>query len=465
MTFSRLTTMKRIAGAAAMLIALTAATASMAQSGPDYDLDGLGLTGGDPSTGGSGDRMALDGIAAVVGNKVILISDVFQRVALLKSQSQDLGLTDNELYQEVLNDLIVNNLLLVQAENDSISVPDEAIDAQLEERIQQLARQAGGSTEYLERVYGKSMAEIRAEARPIIRDQILVELLRRDRFSDLKVTERDMEEFYRQYSDSLPQIPEQLEIAHILLLEKPSDESRAKAIDLAESIIDSLKNGADFAEFAKRYSIDPGSGAKGGELGWQPKGRFVKEFEDAAWELEINEISDPVVSSYGIHIIQLLDQKDGEVRTRHILLPLKASDQEKQALTDTLSMIRRNILDGKESFAAMARKWSDDENSKYDGGILAKYPTSDLPAGYQWLLDSMNVGEISEPRPIRVSPTESGFHIIKLTRIIPAHAANLAEDRDQIERLATVWKQNQRMLEWVDELRKNIYWEIKYEFK
>lgn len=441
----------------AVLMLMLGALALHAQPGTG---DGSGTTGGNLKS----DRIAIDGIAAIVDDNIILISDVAQRVTLFKGQSPSIQISDQDLYREVLNDLIVNNLLLVQAEKDSIVVSDDMIDAQLDERVNQLVSQVGGSASVLEQAYGKSMQEIRAEARPIIREQLMVELLRRDKFADLKVTERDMDEFYRQYRDSLPEVPEQIEIAHILLLVKPSDDAREKTIALGNAIIDSLKAGGDFAEFAKRYSVDPGSGARGGELGWVPRGRFVKEYEDAAWALELNEISEPTESQFGVHIIQLLDKKEDEIRSRHILLPLKADEQQKKQMIDSLASIRSRIMAG-ESFARMASTYSDDEESKYNGGVLAKYPVSELPADFQWIVDSMEVGQVSEPRPIDLSPTESGYHIIKLNRIIPAHKVNLEEDRKQIERLATSWKQNQKMLEWVTELRKSIYWEIKYKFE
>lgn len=437
---------------------------TIAGSASLYAQIGTGDGRSDGTTGGSGDRMIMEGIAAIVGDKVILISDVVQRAALIKGNSPSMTMSEAQLYQEVLDDLIATNLLLVRAEEDSIVVSDDIISSQLDERINQLVQQVGGSSAVLEQYYGKSITEIRTEARPIIRDQLMVEFLRRQRFSDLKVTERDMEEFYRQYQDSLPTVPEQVEIARILILEKPSTEARDVAIALAESIIDSLKNGGDFGDFARRYSIDPSSAAHGGEVGWVKNGRFVKEYEDAARALNINEISKPVESKFGIHVIQLLDKKEDELRSRHILLPLKAGDAQKQAIIDTLNSVRRRAIAG-ESFGALAAKYSEDEDSRHNGGIVTKYPTSELPTSYQWIMDSLKVGEISEPRPTRPSPTESGYHIIKVNRVIPPHKVDLREDREQIEELATVWKQNQKLMEWLTELRKEIYWEVKYDFK
>ena len=189
----------------------------------------------------------------------------------------------------------------------------------------------------------------------------------------------------------------------------------------------------------------------------------MPEYEEAAWELGLNEISEPVESKFGVHIIQLLDKRDDEIRTRHILIPLGSTDAEREMLADTLRKIRARALAG-ENFGELAAKYSEDEESKYQGGLMAKASTSNL-GGYEWILDSMEVGGISEPRPYAVSPTEAGYHIIKLVRVIPPHEVDPIQDRDLLEQHATTWKQRNELLAWIDELQSEIYWEIKDDFR
>ena len=425
---------------------------------------GKDLLGDGPITGetGRGQEQVVESIVAVVGDRIILQSDVVQRAALYQQTAKQAGLSQSQLLQEVLNDLIYNNLFIVKAEEDSITVSEELVSQQAEEYIGRVLGNAG-SEKALEEAIGKSMAEIRKEARQIAREQLMVQILQQRHFSTMKVSERDINEFYRLYKDSLPQIPEQIEIAHIYIQEKPSQEGEKITMALARSIIDSIKQGRDFTEFVRRYSVDPGSSVKGGDLGWAAKGKFVPEFEEAAWDLDINEISEPVRSKFGVHIIQLLDEREDERRTRHILLPVKSTEAEKQALIDTLEMIRKRAMAG-ESFAALAEQYSDDIESKYQEGFFARERTNNLKS-YEWILDSLEVGDVSAPRPFALSPTETGYHILKLVRVIPPHTVDLIEDHALLENQATGWKQRKELLSWIDELQKEIYWEIKEDFR
>ncbi|MGE3801220.1 MAG: peptidylprolyl isomerase [Candidatus Kapaibacterium sp.] len=421
---------------------------------------GKDLLSGGPIAGESrgASQTVIESVVAVVGNRIILRTDVLQRAAMLSETAQRAGLTDAQLLREVLNDLIYNNLFLVKAEEDSITVSDELVSAQADEYVNRILRQAG-SESALEEAVGKSMPEIKSEARKLVREQLLVQTLQQRHFMGMKVTERDINEFYRQYKDSLPQIPEQIELAHIYIAEKPSEEGRKNTFALAHSIIDSIKGGKDFTEFVRRYSVDPGSATKGGDLGWRKRGEFVPEYEDAAWNLNLNEISEPVESKFGIHIIQRIDERENEIRTRHILLPIKSTEAEQQALIDTLQQIRSRATAG-ESFAALAAQYSEDDVSKFQDGFFAKEVTTNLGA-YEWILDSLEIGDVSTPRPYQVSPTETGYHIIKLVRVIPPHEFDPVEDHDLLEQQATTWKQRKELLAWIDELQKSIYWEIK----
>ena len=426
---------------------------------------GAEILAGGPTAGETGrsNKTVVESIAAVVGDRIILLSDVLQRSALMRESAQKAGLTQEQLLREVLNELIYTNLFLVKAEEDSVTISDEYVNANAEQYVNRLVRQTG-SEAALEQAVGKSMPEIQSEARTIVREQLLVQTLQQRRFSNMKMTARDIDEFYQIYKDSLPEIPEQVEIAHVYIAETPSEEGRKNTMALAESIIDSIKNGEDFARFVRRYSIDPGSASAdpAGELGWSKKGKFVPEYEEAAWNLGINEISAPTESKFGVHIIQLLDKRNDEVRTRHILLPLKAGESERQALLDTLNSIRERGLSG-ESFASLAEQYSQDEESKFKGGLLAKAPTSQMGV-YSWILDSLEIGGISAPRPFATSATESGYHIIKLVRVIPPHPFDPVEDRDLLEQQAKTWKQQKELLAWIKELQEEIYWEVKEDF-
>jgi peptidyl-prolyl cis-trans isomerase SurA len=408
------------------------------------------------------DRQVIDGVAAVVGNEVILMSDVMQQLSLYARQNRGVNPQDPEVQRQVLNAIIDEKLVLTRAREDSIVITDDELNRAVDRQIETIVAKLG-SEKRAEETYGMSMARIRQESREIIRQQFLAERERQRRFADLKLTESDLESFYQAYKDSIPQVPEQVELQSIVLLAKPSAEAKKATFDLARSIIDSLKHGGDFADFARRYSIDPGSASAGGDLGFVEKGKFVKSFEDAAAKLGPNDISDPVESEYGIHIIQVLERRGDATHSRHILLPITQSDAERDSMVAKLADLRRRALNG-ENFADLARKYSEDEDSRGLGGSLGKIPVDQLPPDTKPKMDTMKEGDITEPQQVAISPTEQGYQIIRLVRRIPPHKLDPQEDRAQLERVAQLYKQNEEYGKWIAELRKDIYWEIKNNF-
>jgi peptidyl-prolyl cis-trans isomerase SurA len=423
------------------------------------DTNGGGAPGGIPGT----DRQMLDGVAAVVGNEVVLMSDVMQQAALYARQNRGLNAQDPKLQHDVLNAIIDEKLVLTRAREDSIVVSEDEISRAVDYQVQRILSQFGNSVEKVEQAYGMSMDRIRRESREIIRQQFMVERERQKRFADLKPTEHDMQEFYQLYKDSIPTVPEQVDLASIVLLAKPSPEAKAATVALARRIIDSIKAGGDFADFARRYSADPGSASSGGDNGFVKKGSFVAEYENAAAKLGINEISEPVESVYGIHIIQVLDRHGDETRSRHILLTIGQSPQDRDSMIARLNALRTRALNG-ENFSDLAKKYSEDEETKGLGGSLGKLTLDQIPADAKDRISNMKDGDITEPIPVMISPTESGYQIVKLVSRIPAHPLDPQNDRAQLERLATLYKQSNEYSKWIAELRTEIYWEIKTNF-
>jgi peptidyl-prolyl cis-trans isomerase SurA len=413
--------------------------------------------GGTPGT----DRMIIDGVAAVVGNEVILMSDVLQRATVLAQQQR--GAVDArspEFQREVLNSLIDNKLVLTRAREDSIVVGEAEVTAAVNRRLQQIIAQVGSEAR-VEELYGMPIERIRREARDVIRQQLLEQAMMQRRFSGLKVSERDVQEFYALYRDSLPTVPEQVELEQIALKSRPSSEAKVAAKELATSLRDSLARGADFAALARAYSSDEASSAQGGDLGWVTPGMFVPQFERAVKSLGINDISEPVESDFGYHIIQLLDRKpDGSYHTRHILVPIRSTNAQRDSLVGRLRELKARALAG-ESFADLARQFSEDEETAAVGGAIGRVVPDQLPADLKATVAGMHDGDITEPMAFSTSPTESGYRIIRVVRHVAPHALDPVQDRAQLAQLAEVYKQQKEYAAWIAELRKEIYWEIK----
>lgn len=403
-------------------------------------------------------QTTLDKIVAVVDREVITLSDLnftVQQVALQNRLDPNSPLLRNQVLDGMIND----KLVLAQAIEDSIVVTEEEITERLEQQINRLIYQAGGQDQ-LEKIYGMSINRMKREYqfRELIRKQMLVQKIQQQRQMQLSVSRREVEEFFATYKDSIPKVPTEYELSHIYIEPKPDSSVLQAIYTKALKIIDSIKAGGDFADFAKRYSSD-GSAANDGDLGFARRGSFVKEYEEVAFTLQENEISKPVRTQFGYHIIQLLERRGDAVRTRHILFPIEVSQANDDSAIAQLNRIRTEALAGK-NFGALARRYSEDPDTKDVGGDLGRVAIDQLDPAYEEFVKSAKVGDISEPRKIAVG-NKHGYHIIYVRSVTPEHTINLNDDYKRLEQLALQFKLANNYQQWVEELRKTIYWEKK----
>jgi peptidyl-prolyl cis-trans isomerase SurA len=349
--------------------------------------------------------------------------------------------------------------MVTQAIEDSIVVQDEEINQSLDYMMQNLA-QTYGSEKRIEDVYGMSVSRIKKNYREEVRKQLLVEKLQQQKFSSVKCTNREVQDFFNQYKDSIPTVPPQMELAHIVKTIQPSFDAKEEVKNLAKKVRDSISAGGNFADYAKRYSADPGSAASGGELGWIDKGKLVGEYERAAYNLQSGEISQPVESPFGFHIIQTLDKRKDAIQTKHILFKLGGSGEDKKRTEKILSDIKIRAEKG-ESFDELAKMFSDEKETQGFGGSMGSVELSRLPAELKGMLDLLPDGGISEPLPYMSDPTKPAMHIMLRKKLIDAHKPSLENDFKKIEQMSIGHKQNILMEEWITSLKKIIAWEIK----
>jgi peptidyl-prolyl cis-trans isomerase SurA len=279
------------------------------------------------------------------------------------------------------------------------------------------------------------------------------------KFSTMTANRREVQDFFETYKDSLPDLPESIELYHIL--KNPA--KSGKLIDLAkskaQSIIDSIKAGGDFTDFAQRYSQDPGSAKSGGDLGLTRRGQFVKEFEEAAFALSEGQISAPVESPFGVHIIQLVERRGEQVHTRHILLRVEADTTADADVVILLKSIKDSII-ASGNFSEFAKKYSDDVETAAIGGYLGKISLEDLQKEFTETVKELKEGEISDPVKIPTGTTHA-FQIVYIKKRIPAHKISLDDDWKTIEAYANNFKRNKEYQKWIEELRKEIYWQVR----
>ena len=396
----------------------------------------------------------IDGIAAVVGNEIVLKSEVDQYVQSYIIQNK-INVSNNpelqkKLENDVLQRLIEQKIMLTKADEDTIIADEREVDRRVEEQIRYLIQQVG-SEEKLEGAFQSPIKQIRRDLRKEVAERIKVEMLRRNRFQKIKISRREVELFYASYKDSLPPMQETVDISHILLQIRAGEDSQVSAMEKINLIQSKLAAGDDFATLAKEYSEDPASASRDGDLGFTKRGDFVKEFEEVAFNLEPEQVSDVVQTQFGYHIIKLIERRGEQIRTSHILIRLTPTEDDEKKIISKLSDIRQQIIDGAD-FDSMAVKYSDDENVKEDKGRLGIWEIDKLAIeAFKRVVQSLQVGEISEP-----FKTEYGYHILRLNDHKPAKQMSLEENWEQIEQIALNFKMEKEYANWIVKIKEEI---------
>ncbi len=405
-------------------------------------------------------QIPVDGIAAIVGDRIVLMSDVNNMVIQYAVQNGiDLNKNPqlyNQLSKQFLQTLIDEKLLLIQAEEDTIEADEAQVEEAVKQQLDYLIQQVG-SEERLVEYYRAPIPIIKKEMRKQIANQMKIQQLRQKHFGNITISRKEVETFYQQFRDSLPQVEASVDISHILMQIKPSEESAQKALEKIKTIKRLLAEGQDFAQVARQYSEDPGTRDRGGDLGFVERGTLVKEFEEVAFQLQPGEISDIVRTQFGFHIIQLLEKRGERFHVRHILVQLQPTTEDEQRTYQQLVSIRQQILEGKATFEEMALQYSDDPNVQKDKGHLGVFRLNSLQIPqFKAVLDTLQEGEIS--MPVR---TQFGYHIIRLNKRIAPHRLTLENDWQRIEQMALEYKRNRLFQEWLAQLRQEIPIEIK----
>lgn len=415
-----------------------------------------------------------DRIVAIVNDRIILKSDVdsevqnFLRQARVEGQEVDFS---KGLWYSALQSMVDNYVLLQKAQIDSVVVGDEEVNRLMDQRIEQLTRQAG-SEEALEEAFGQSLIEIRAEFREQFRDQLTAQRVQQQRMQQVNITRPEVVNFFEQIPEGqVPIIPEQVAISQIVAIPPPLDDAREAAFQQALALRDSVTTGGkDFEEMARKYSDGP-TGPRGGLLPLMPLDDLVANYSAAASALQPGEISEVVETQFGFHVIRLNRRVGDEIETNHILIEIDEASVDEEAATEQLTALRDSVLNHDKSFADLARKYSEDEDTAPLGGKIYNQqngnrliPLDQLePALYRIVLLLDEEGDISEPRPYNPNnPNVSrAFRIVRLDNHIPQHRANLDDDYDRLQQIALQQKQNRIMRQWIDDLRKEVYVEFK----
>ena len=420
-----------------------------------------------------GQGKTIDKIIAQVGDNVVLLSDIQSQ----KLQALQGGVTlTPEIDCQILEELMFQYLLLNQAELDSIVVSDEQVDAEMESKIRVIEQQIG-SREKLEEFYGKSVNQIKREFRPIIKDQLLSREMERQLTSVISVSPKDVERFYNALPmDSIPLINSQLSFQQIVVYPEVtlSDKERAfKQLDEIRNGI--IREGKSFGTQARIHSMDPGSASQGGEIK-ATRGMMVPQFEAAVFSLAVGDVSEVFESTYGYHIVKLIDRKGDNYTCKHILIIPNFENSSLEAAAVKVDSCYQLLKQGKITWNEAVVKFSNDEATKQNQGVI----TNPITGEQTWdmedlnqvdqqiyiLTNSMEKGDVSEPNLYtNLMERKQGVRIVRLMERTSPHRANLTDDYTLVQRATQNEKRTEVLQKWTQAKIKNAYIKIDEEYQ
>tara|TARA_B100001029_G_C15054149_1_gene453049 strand:- start:561 stop:1904 length:1344 start_codon:yes stop_codon:yes gene_type:complete len=400
-------------------------------------------------------KETIDGVVAVVGDEVIFLSDLQESI---NQYEVEFGEPNTEqLTTQVLEELLFQKLLLHHASLDSIVVGESEVINNLNRRMDYLISTLG-SERKVEKYFDKSLSKIKETLEFSIRDQMTVQLMQQEITSSIEITPSDVYEFFNNLDqDSLPFLEDQFKVAQILILPSPSDSSLMETKKKLNNLRNRIESGDKFSTMAILYSEDPGSSRNGGEYSDIKKGQLTKKFESVIFSLSPGEISSVFETEYGFHIAQLIERKGGVVDFRHILMIPKIFQHQMEETKKFLISLK-DILDNDETtFEKAAKEYSDDVETKYNGGLLINNQTGEhlffleeLDPVIKSKVQNMDPGTIMGPLYYKMEDGKEAYRLIKLIEKKDAHFANVSQDYNLIKMYAENDKRQNKLSDWIN---------------
>ncbi|MBO7276481.1 MAG: peptidylprolyl isomerase [Bacteroidales bacterium] len=419
-------------------------------------------------------KEVVDKVIAIVGQNMIKLSEL--ETAFLQQKMNSNTIIENvyETKCDLLEGMLINKLMLHQAEIDSIEVTDEEVNREMDNRIGYMIS-AYGSQEMLEKQMRRSLSEIKSYYKDIIKENIMIAQIEQKLTGAVSVTPQEVVDFYNSIpKDSLPNVEQEYVFSQIVKMPQVSEEEKAAVKAKLNEYRERILKGSKFSTIATLYSEDPGSAKKGGELGFFSRGQMVGEFENAAFALQDGEISPIVETKYGFHIIQMIERRGNQVNCRHILLQPKVTEQQLMDAYTQLENIKQEIDRGEITFEEAIVKYSDDASKVNDGLIVNPHNASAIftkDAINETMLnvekvefESMKEGEITKPVRFKTE-LSNAYRLIKIKRKTEAHKVDLNLDYDKVQNSALNSKKTDIIKEWANKRLKKTYVKIDPEYK
>lgn len=403
----------------------------------------------------------IESIIAIVGDKPILASELAAQIQLMAIQQGIRPKNQAELekfQKQVLDDIISERLLLIEARKDTmISVTPDQVEQAIDDHLARLMNQFPNEQAFLDELgrEGLTLRAFRKRLQPEMENQILKQQLVQHKLSSISISNKEVYEFYDKYKDSIPDQPEALRLAHILITFQPSGGTEQAIKKKAEEVRTNAAAGADFATLALTNSEGP-TALTGGDLGFISRDDVIPDFGRIAFNLAPGEISGVFRTMYGYHIVKCEEISGDRAHLRQILFKVDPTPEDSLLSYQLVDSLIAEIEAGKD-FRELAKVYSADDETRKSGGELGWFAVKDLPDGFKEAVDSLKeIGDIYGP-----AKSEFGLHILKLLERQEGRHITIENDFDQIKNMARQAKTGESVDKWIEDIRDEVYVEVR----
>ena len=417
-------------------------------------------------------KNVIDEVIWVVGDEAILRSDVENQRLFMQNEGMRF---EGDPYCFIPEQIAIQKLFLSQAKIDSIYADEGNVLRYVDRWVNMAINQVGSVEKFEEYMGGKRLSQIKEERKKTVREQQVVDEMKKKIAGDIRLTPSDVRKYFSQISkDSLPMIPLTVEVGIVVMEPRIPIEDIDAIKARLRTFTEQINNGEyTFASLARIYSEDMGTALRGGETGFLSKMELAPEYANVAFALnDPNRISNIVETEYGYHIIQLIEKRGDRINTRHILLRPKVSEQEMTKSIERLDTLYNDILAGKLTFEEAATYISADKDTRNNKGLMVnkneesqnlstpKFEMEELPQGMGVVVDKMQVNDISKPFRMKNNSDKDVVAIVRLRARTNAHQANVSDDYQALKALVEDKKRDEVINNWIVSKQKTTFVKI-----
>ena len=414
----------------------------------------------------SGQKLKIDGVVVVIGKNIVLDSDIdkFKQEVELRSEGK-IKITDCEMLEELMQQKLMSHHAVI----DSITVADEEISSRVDRSIQYFTQQYG-SIEKVIKAYGfNDLDDLKKELNSVQKENILIEKEQQNITEKIDVTPEEVRLYYNglKEKEELPQFPAEIELAQIVIKAIPAPEETERVINKLNEIKKQIEDGSNFKMKAIINSDDPGVTSNGGEYSVTKESSFIKEFKEMAFTLDVGQVSKPFKSEFGYHIMQLNAIKGNTRVASHILMQLNVPEEKLNEIKRKAEKIILEIREGKLTFNDAVKKYSNDDDSKNNGGLIinpstgeSKFDLTRMDPAFYARVSDLKKGEMTEPFYDEERSGSKMFKFILMKDRTNTHTADIIEDYVKIQQLALQKKKEETITKWSKEKIKDTYIKI-----